>query len=366
MSVVAEDYFNRVAADLTTSPVGRWGAPAGGGGVNAWQADGQYARPGSTFGASTRGQLRWTGTSPASDFGELRCRLARPNTQVTELGIFVRAHRTNTATHERLAIVWNGGVSPTRWELRSYSSYTSYFMIQAAPDTGATGTGFVMGTGVFHDLRIRWTTIPGSTTNMAVGCWVDNIPIIPAMLWIDTWRNLAGGLSAYRGFGVEILTAAGYVAASDTAYFDNIEFDNLVDFNAEAAPTLTADPTLTPITVSTEGTAVDTLPFTPDIGEVVTQQWFTVRKPLEAGYEATWARFQVGRLMWRIGHASLTLTEMATLETFLADHAGQETPFDFDDDAGATRTVYFVNDTFAFTQYGMDNVRVEYVVEAVA
>lgn len=362
MSVLLLDYFNRTASDLTTSPVGRWAAPAGGGGVNAWRVDGQYARPGTTFGISTRGQLRWTGTSPGVDFGELRCRVNRGTTAITEIGIFVRAHRTDTAQHQRLAWVWNGTTSPTRWELRSYSAYGTYFLIQAFPDSGATGSGFVMGTNVFHDVEFRWTSIPNAPGLISMRAKVDTT-FFSLPLWTDTWAALTGGLSAYRGFGCEVLTSAGFVAATDFALFDNIEFDDLLTPNAEPAPSLAADPTLNPISVATEGAAVDSLPFTPDIGERITQQWFTVRAQTEASYEVTWPRFQAGRLLWRIGHAALSRAEVATLETFLEDHAGPEIAFDYTDDLGATRTAFFVTQTFEVTHYGSDVARCEYVVE---
>ena len=55
---------------------------------------------------------------------------------------------------------------------------------------------------------------------------------------------LTGGLTAYRGFGCEVLTSAGFVAATDFALFDNIEFDDLLTPNAEAAPSLAADPSI--------------------------------------------------------------------------------------------------------------------------
>ena len=362
MSVLVFDFFNRSASDLTTSPVGRYGAPAGGGGTNAWSADGQYARTATSFGLSTRGQLRWTGYSPGVDFGELRARLNRKTANVAELGIFVRSHRTNLATHERLAWVWNGAVSPTRWELRTYSAYGTYIAIQTYPDTGVTGSGFVMGLDTWHDVRFRWTSVPNQPTLIAMGAQVDNV-YFSLPLWLEQWANYAGGVAAYRGFGLEVLTAAGWAGATDAALFDNLEFDDLVTPNSEPAPTLAAEPAVTAITVSTEGVVVGSLPYTPDIGERVTQQWFTERMPLDSGHEETWLRFQRGRTLYAIGHAALKRTEAATLEAFLDSHGGPEVPFSYTNDTGATIKAHFVPKSYAFTRYGVDNVRVEYLIE---
>lgn len=362
MSVLVFDFFNRSAADLTASPSGRYGAPAGGGGTNAWSVDGQYARTATSFGLSTRGQLRWTGYSPGVDFGELRARLSRGTANVLELGVFVRAHRTNTGLHERLAWVWNGNVSPTRWELRSYSAYGTYFLIQAFPDTGASGSGFSMGLGVFHDVAFRWTSIPNAPGLISMRAQVDTT-FFSLPLWPDTWAGLSGGLAAYRGFGLEVLTGASFAGATDAAYFDNLEFDDLFVPNSEPAPTLAADPAVSAITVSAEAAAVDALPFTPDIGERVTKQWFTERFPLDSGHEATFLRFTAGRTTYAIGHSALTKAEAATLGAFLDAHGGPEVPFSYTNDSGVTVKAHFLTDTFAFTRYGVDNVRVEYLIQ---
>jgi len=357
---VIEDAFNRVAADLTTSPSGRWTAPAGGGGTNAWLADGQFAKTDPTFGASSRGQLRGTGFDPGVNYGEARARIQRATTGVQEIGIFARSHRVNMATHNRFALVWRSDTTPTRWELRYYTAYSGTpFLIGTAPDSGAGGTGFAMGTA-WHDLRLRFVALPNSA-NVVLSATVDTINLFPGVIFPDYFIQL-GGLASFRGFGVEVLSSSAWTAA-DYAAFDNAELDSLIEANAEPAPVLEADPDPTPITVSNEGAAVDTLPFTPDIGERVTQQWFTVREPTEAGYEVTWAEFQGGRKLFRIGHASLYQSEQATLEAFLDLHAGPTTPFSYATDYGVTIKAHFLSSTFAVTRFGLDQVRVEYVIE---
>lgn len=369
MSAIILDAFDRVAADLTTSPAGRWAAPSGGGGTNAWRADGQFAKTGTTFGASSRGQLRWTGYDAGINYGEVRVRFQRGTTQVQEIGLFARSHRVNMSDHRRLAVVWRADTVPTRWEIRWYSTYTAFNIVLVAPDNV---TGFSIGTG-WHDLKLRFVPVNCQTTantsacsapaaTLAVSAWVDNIILFGAVTTPD-YTLVPGPLADYRGIGLEVLSAAGWAGATDYAAFDNIELDNLVTPSVEPSPSLAAEPTLTPITVTSEGVAVSSLPFTPDIGEEITKQWFTVREPMEAPYEVTWARFQIGRRLFAIGHSSLTQSERGTLEAFLDSHKGPETPFTYVTDQGETIKAHFLQGTFDFARFGIDNVRCEYVIE---
>ena len=367
MPVIVLDAFNRVAADLTTSPVGRWGAPTGSGGTNAWAADGQWAKTGPTFGASTRGWLRWIGYDSGVNYGELRASIMRSSTNATEVGIFMRS-QSNLALHDRLSLIWNGASS--RWEIRYYTSATAFALIATATDAS---TGFAWGTTA-HTVRFRVVpancqTVPNGTacpnpgSTLVLSARVDNLVIFAGVTWPDYF--LGGVLSLYRGFGFEVLSAAGWAGATDTVLFDDVEFDSMIAPNHEPMPALVATPTLTPVSITgVEGTASGSLPFTPDVFERVTVQWFEHRTPLVAGYEKTWALLQDARRIWALSNAGRTLTECATMEAFLQAHGGPETPFTFVDDLGVSRVARWTG-AIDFTKVGVNDYMIEYLIEEV-
>lgn len=374
MTVAVLDAFNRVAADLTTSPAGRWAAPAGSGGTNAWGADGQRAKTATTFAASSRGRLTWTTTDPGVDYAEVRVTFTRATSNSQEIGLFARAHRsTPSSDHRRLAIVWRSDTSPTRWELRWYSTLTAYQTILVALDNV---TGFVMDTNP-HLLKLRFVPLncqgtantsacSSPASSLALTATVDGIMLFGAVSWPDLFL-IPGPLSLYRGFGIEVLSNAawrvGVPAPDDYVAFDDIEMDNLITPNAEPAPTLIADPVLARITVGTEGAASGSLPITPDTGELVGKDWFTVRTPTEAGYEVTWAKYQSGRRLWEVGHAGLTLTETNSVLDFLDAHGGGETSFNYVNPEGATVKACFLSETLRVTKDGVGTFGATYVIE---
>lgn len=365
MTVVVLDAFNRVSSDLTTSPSGRWGAPVGSGGTNAWSSDGQYARTATTFGLSTRGWLRWIGPDTGVNYGKFSASIIKASANVTEIGIFVRSHGTTLATMDRLALIWKA--APAQWELRLYSGASTYNVIATATDAS---TGFSWGTGA-HTVTLTCVPVncqttpngsacPNPAVTLALTATVDGIILFSGVTYPDYFVILV--LSLYRGFGFEVLTAAGWTA-SDYVLFDDASFDSMITPTHEPVPALVATPTLTPVTITaSEGIASSTLPYQPDVGEKVTVQWFTMRSPLEAGYQKTWAQFQAGRRLFDIGHSALHLSDCTALQTFLQGHSGPETPFTYVDDTGVSRSCFWTG-VVDYIKVGVDAYRIEYVIE---
>lgn len=381
MSVVIIDSFNRTATDISTSPVGRWGLPTGSGGTNAWACDGQFVGPGNTFAISTRGWLRWIGAISGVKYGTLRATIVNPGVHVDEVGLFMRSHNTDLTDHNRIGLIYNR--LSLRWELRSYTTATAYITIGTFLDSG---TGFAWSTTP-HVVTLRIVPInclyspgivacPSPSTVLAISAIVDNIVLASQWSYSEPPAPLAAGLALYEGFGFEVLTnalwvttgVAGYrspAAPADYVSFDDVSFDNLITPTAEFTPTITADPTLTPIAITgTEGVASGSLPYTPDIGEVVDVDWFTDQQLTESGHTVTWARFQLGRRLFHIGWSALHLTEATALSVFLAAQQGPETPFSYVDDAGTTRSVYWTG-VIEYVKVGVDSYQTQCILEEV-
>ncbi len=362
MTVILEDLFNRTAADLTTSPSGRWGAPAGSGGTNAWAADGQFARTATTFAASSRGLLRWTGQDHGKNWGEFRARFIRTSSTVQEVGIFLRAQRSGT-DYRRYGLVYAS--SANRWELRYYSSLTAYLVLTSATNVA---TGFTWD-GNPHTLRYRVRPQPCTNPNNAAACPNPGTTLVHET-WIDgtylgwlvsTDHFVPLGLANYRGFGFEVLTAAGWNGATDVLRFDDAQWDDLTPDAPEELPAFSAPITYTAVSIAGEGTAADPLPFTPDIGEQVDMRFHTIGTEMDAPYEHTWAQFQEGRRLWRVGHSALSTADAETLRVFLLAHI--ETPMLYTCDDGVTRSGTWVGGALKITQWDPAFARMEYVIE---
>lgn len=347
MTIQVIDSFNRTGSNLATNPSGRWELTSPGGGlVNDWSLDGQVCYNASTMTAASRCLVRFKQTDPGTNSLEVSLRMKRATANVTTLGVHVRSNRSTLTDHARIAFLNIGG----QFQLRIFSSLTTSG-VYPGPSSPVLDQNW-------HTYRLRVESVTGST--MRIQAWYDSTQIFNVSGLADQLTS-----SAYRGAGWEIETPVGFVPANvpqllvppytppvpgDYVYVDDFSLADLTTEDSEDTPTLTAEPTLTPIAVTDEGAAVGTLPVNPDFGEEMTVAYYTAKADFDAPYVQTFPIKTRGRRRWKCRHAALTAADAATIKTFLDSHAGPELPFNYTAFDGSTYLVRYVEGSFGFSQ----------------
>lgn len=351
MTTVLIDSFNRTAANLATSPTGRWSVQLLSGTTAAFAVDGQSAYSASTWTSNTRGAALWIGTDPGVNHGRWRARLRRSTTDITLIGLVFRSNNDDPSIHDRLFFGYD--LASSGYVLRRYSSST----------TIAINYGTSAAT-----LDTDWHLFEATMTAMGPG----TVRIVAKVDGVQIFSVLVGDIQTTvsaterRGFGFELasVSGGGWSAAADIAYCDSIEFDDLATGSAEFTPTLTAEPTLTPVSVSTEVDDLDVtgFPVAPDWQEEQTSTYLVDEAPTDADYVATWSRTTTVRRSWRLTWSVLNATDYGALQAFLETNLHRAFPYTAYDGSIINVTVLdgsFVYDLISVGVYGNVSMIIE-------
>lgn len=370
MTVEVLDSFNRLAANLATSPSGRWNIPAPGGAlVSAFKLDGQFCVTGSTTTASTISWAHFYGQSPGLNTGEWSVRAQRGTAEIQAIGVIARA-AVNTADRERYWFGITNESGTWRLELRLYTTYTSYL----TPVLGSVTLTSIGGTADlnWHTYSIRFVSAGTGLVNIT--CRYDNQIVFSLLNMPDPLTSL--GFSTYRAVGIQYITTSTFHALDssylvmgtpttgvDFAAFDNATYNNLASGYSEPAPALVAEPVLTPVSVTAEDPVIGfyTHPA-PDEGEVVDERWWTNRSVSEAGYAVTFAKWTAGRRLWSLRWTNLPVTPVGlpfptnpdfvitALITHFQEALGPVNAYDWEGPDGNTHRGHLLLDTLSYEQ----------------
>jgi len=368
MTTVIIDSFNRTAADLAASPVGRWSVQLLSGTTAAFSIDGQSARTADSWTHSTRGAALWIGTDPGVNHGRWRARLRRNTTDVKIVALIFRSNNDDPTIHDRYFFGYDSAASG--YALRRYAGSTSIAITH--------GTSAVTLDTDWHLYEASMTSVGGG--NVAIVCKVDGVTIF-SVVTPDFQTTVSA--TERRGMGIEFSstttsadwdptpTIAEYpppmfptLPEADIAYCDSIEFDDLVTGSAEFTPMLTAEPTLTPVSVSTEVDDLDVtgFPVAPDWQEEQTSTYLVDEAPTDADYVATWSRTTTVRRSWRLTWSVLNATDYGALQAFLETNLHRAFPYTAYDGSIINVTVLdgsFVYDLISVGVYGNVSMIIE-------
>lgn len=352
MTVTVQDSFNRTGANLGSNPSGRFSIPVG-----DFALDGQVALTDSTVAASTSPFAFAYGLNPGVNYGEWRVTAARGTAQVKAIGVLARCH-ISAVVYDRYWFGWTNESGTEKFELRIYSSTTLYLLQNTitAASLGITGD---LNAHVFK-LRI---TRHGTSNMIDIVAKYDGYTVFNIVAATDFLTAL--GASAYRTPGFQCTTSSAWVGGTDFATFDLVQFDDLETPTTETAPALVAEPTLSASTLAGETTGIVGLTqIDPDHGEIVDERYFVNRARSEAGYETTFAKFTIGRRLWRVRWTTISTTDLASvLAALYGTSNGTYTYYPYPAPDGTTYKTRFVDGTVNQEQVAPNVYNLDAVLE---